>query len=117
MIDDAVKVDHQFCESYFRENAAVSEPTNFVANLPERDLEWLVHRHDTAKGVALKHVFGPFGLDGKTMRGANGVSSCSSGDLDMWKFGQELIFSLWPNLKALAVQVNQGSAQAELSEK
>jgi len=106
MID--AEVDNEFVESYFRENAPVPPPTNYVANLAERNLEWLIERHDTAKGVALTHIIGPFALkNGKTMKGQYGVSACSSGDFDTWQAGRELVFGLWPQLKTLARAVNQ----------
>lgn len=107
MIDDAVEVDREFVESYFRENAPVPPPTNFVATLAEQNLQWLVHRHDTSKGVSLTHVIGPFGLEGKTMKGPYGVSACASGDLDTWRAAREFVFGLWPHLKTLARSVNK----------
>lgn len=72
--------------------------------------EELVQRHDTNKGVCLTHMFGPFDLGGKTMKGVFGVAACSSGDLDTWEQGRKFLFQLWPQLKALAVEVNQPQA-------
>lgn len=106
MIDDAAEVDYKFVESYFLGNTPVPPPTNFVATLAERGLEWLVHRHDTSKGVSLTHVIGPFGVVGQAMKGPYGVAACSSGDLDAWQVGRELLFELWPQLKSLAGTVN-----------
>lgn len=110
MIDPAVEVDTRFVESYFRRNCPIPEPTNLIGQMPELNLEWLVSRHDTDRGVALEHIFGPFSLDGKTMKGPYGVAACSSGDMDSWVFGRKFLFELWPQLKALAVEINAAPA-------
>lgn len=114
MIDDAVEVDREFVESYFRANAPAPEPTNFVARLAESSLEWLVQRHDTSKGIALTHVFGPFGLDGKTLNGSKGVEDWGSGDFDAWRAGRSFVFGMWPHLKTLARLVSQGVGPADV---
>ncbi|MDH1557057.1 hypothetical protein N5E86_21640 [Stutzerimonas stutzeri] len=110
MIDDSVVVDEEFVHGYFYEARPIPASTNYVATLAEPDMQWLVQRHDTNKGVCLTHMFGPFDLGGKTMKGVFGVAACSSGDLDTWEQGRKFLFQLWPQLKALAVEVNQPQA-------
>lgn len=95
MIDDAAVVDHEFVERYFDQILPAPDPVNYSARLESCGLEWLVHWHDTPKGVALKHVFGPFN---------NAISFIE----------RQYVFGLWPHLKALSRAVNRGRGNTPL---
>lgn len=105
LIDDAVAIDKIFFERYFLENMPAEEPTYWTGYLAKMNLRWLVEWHETPSGVALCHTFGPYSLNGSTMKGQYGVSSCS-GNSDYWDFARRHLLRMWPMLKSLAVEVN-----------
>ncbi|HBO5514669.1 TPA: hypothetical protein L4559_003564 [Pseudomonas aeruginosa] len=106
MIDGAVSVDEEFVQAYFYENLEVSPPTYWSGRQEGEEQPWLIARHDTPKGVVLCHTFGPFSLNGSTMKGENGVSSCG-GDKDSWGFAWRFMLAKWSRLKELAAVVNR----------
>lgn len=99
MIDDSVEVDRDFVECYFYDNAPKLPSINFTANAHGH--EWLVERHDTSKGVFLRHTIGPFKMRDEEDEDEDDESYEA-------RFGRDLLLQIWPDLKALAVQVNAG---------
>lgn len=108
MIDSAVSVDEAFVQAYFHENVEVAPPTYWCGRQDGEEQPWLVERHETPKGVFLSHTFGPFSLNGSTMKGKYGVSSCS-GNKDYWGFAWRFMLAKWPHLQRLAVAENRQS--------
>ena len=108
LIDDAVVIDAEFAHRYFFENAEVAKPTNWVASLAGKNLQWVVERHETPIGVAVFHTFGPYSLHGASLKGVHGVAGGGGGPegLQHWARAREFLISVWPQLKALAVEVN-----------
>ncbi|MEA8592092.1 hypothetical protein PZT57_25960 [Pseudomonas aeruginosa] len=106
MIDSAVSVDEDFVEAYFYENCEVDPPTYWCGRQEGEEQPWLIDRHETPKGIVLCHTFGPFSLNGSTMKGEYGVSSCS-GDSNSWGFAWRFMLAKWSRLKELAAEVNR----------
>jgi len=106
MIDWSVTVDEDFVQAYFYENLEVSPPTYWCGRQEGGERPWLIARHDTPKGVVLCHTFGPFSLNGSTMKGKYGVSSCG-GDKDSWGFAWRFMLAKWSCLKELAAVANR----------
>lgn len=109
LIDDAVVIDADFAHRYFFENAEVAKPTNWVASLADQNLQWVVERHETPVGVAAFHTFGPYSLRGASLKGVHGVAGGGGGPegREHWARAKDFLISVWPQLKALAVEVNQ----------
>ncbi|MFU3684644.1 hypothetical protein ACM7JK_07610 [Pseudomonas aeruginosa] len=97
MIDDSVEIDRDFVECYFYENTPKLPSINFIASA--HGLEWLVERHDTSKGVCLCHTIGPFKMGDEEDEDDESYEA---------RYGRDLLLKIWPDLKALAVQVNAG---------
>ncbi len=106
MIDWSVSVDEDFVQAYFYENLEVSPPTFWCGRQEGEEQPWLITRHETPKGVVLCHTFGPFSLNGSSLKGKYGVSSCG-GDTEHWDFACSFMLAKWSFLKELAAVVNR----------
>lgn len=105
LVDPGVEVTAEFFDAYFLHNSSIPGPEFYVANFEPKNLEWLVAIHDTLNGFVMEHTFGPFGLDGRSMKGQYGVASCS-GDGAIWDHAQQFLFDLWPSLVKASVNIN-----------
>ena len=77
--------------------------------------QWIVTQVPSPKGIIHSHLFGPFPLL-ENISGDCGVMACgTSAQLAAWRHGRELLFTIWDDLRVLALTANQNPELAKTS--